>query len=505
MKAGDPLRAAALVAVVLLPPPAAAQDADAGAADFTQPGYSSVLQVEGMVIPLNRADSDRLAVGLARRYLAEGRYGEAVEILSIAQRRRPRDQDVEALLTRAEAGLVRELMAVGAFAEAMAVLSVAERRRPADRDVQILLAQAQVALGRPEDAIARLQALTTLHPDWPRPRVELALAHAAAGHVRKAKRILIAELGKDPPPDVRRNIEMAIRQLEDRQGFVGRISAGVVPDSNVTGGTYNTTIQYLGLPFTPNDDAKQQSGVRGRISAGGTLRTGWKENTRLEVSLDLAHSEPLGDEGTPSSNARLGAAARVRGPKGSMRVGVAAQPFYWDNELQRVEGSVFLEAGRRIGQRTSLVGNLTLSDGTFNDAAERDFRQWEAGIGPGFALSPDTWLQVTGIFGDRNAESDLYSFIRRGVSASLVTTPADGWRLYAAGGLTRDVYGEESLAFGTTQEDLITIAFLEVVKTGWVFWGFSPSVGLGYSEVRSTIDLYDKRSFTFNLGFALPY
>lgn len=486
--------------------PATAQEPDAGPEDFTQPGYSTVIQGEGVApIPLNRAQSDRLALALAGRQISEGRFAEAVQILSALHRRRPYDRNLEALLARTEIAWSRKLMAVRDYAGVMAVLMAAEKRRPRDRNLQILLAQTEVTLGRPKDAIQRLETLTPLHPGWPRPRVELALAHAAAGNIRTAKRILVAELGKDPPPHVRRNIEAAIRQLEDKQSFVGRFSAGVTPDSNITGGTYNDTVDFLGLPFTLNDDAKQQSGVRGSISAGGTLRTAWDQNTRLEMSLDLSHSEPLGDEGTPSSNAKLEGAVRLRGPNGNARMGMAVRPFYWDNELQRIERSLFLEGSRRIGRPVSLVGRLTLSKGDFADDPTRDFRQWETSLGPSFALSPDTRLQVNGIFGVRNAESDLYSFIRRGASANLVTSPADGWRLTVAGALTRDVYGEESLAYGTTQEDLITAANLEVVKTGWVILGVSPSFGIGYSEVRSTIDLFDKRSLTFSLGFALPY
>lgn len=401
--------------------------------------------------------------------------------------------------------LARQMMAERKFREAHNILAILERRRPQDRDVQILIAQADVALGNPKASIRRLEALRDLHPDWPRPRVELALAHAAAGNVRKAKAILIAELGKDPPPHVRRNIEGAIRGLEDQQSVVGRFSAGVVPDSNVTGGTYNDTVEFFGLPFTLNDDAKQQSGVRAEISAGATVRPRWDRGTRIELAIDAHHSEPLGDKGAPSSNAKLTLAMRMRGERSSMRTGIAVQPFYFDHELQRIERSLFTETGRHIDGPLSLVGNLTLTEGAFADDKTRDFRQWETSVGPSLALGIDTRLQVNGIFGVRGAESDLNSFLRRGLSMNLRTAPADGWRLSLAAALIRDVYREESLAYGTTQEDLITAANLKVVKNGFVFLGFSPSFGLGYNEVRSTIDLYDKRSFTLQLGVALPY
>lgn len=401
--------------------------------------------------------------------------------------------------------LARKKLAEGDADEAFRILAILEHRHPGNRNLQVLIAQAEVGAGRHERAIQRLEVLRERHPDWPRPRVELALAHAAAGNVRTGKNILIAELGKDPPPHVRRNLEAAIRMLEDRQAIVGRFSFGVVPDSNITGGTHNDTVQYLGLPFELNDDAKEKSGVRGEISGGVTVRSGWRENVRVELSADLHHSEPLGDEGTPSSNAKLALASRIRGRKGGLYAGIALQPFYYDNEMQRVERSIFLQPSRRLSNRLSLVGDLTLTEGAYLGDDLRDFRQWQVGTGPSIRVSPATRLQITGIFGVRNAEDELYSYIRRGISANLVTAPANGWRLSLSGALTRDVYREESVFWGKRQEDILTAASFQVVRSGIVVWGFSPSFGLGYSEVRSSIDLYDKRSYSFQLGFARPF
>ncbi|MDH5556353.1 MAG: tetratricopeptide repeat protein [Alphaproteobacteria bacterium] len=401
--------------------------------------------------------------------------------------------------------IAQRLLAERKFDEAYEILLILARRRPDERDLQILIAQTEVALGQPKAAISRLEALRDKHPDWPRPRVELALAHAAAGNIRTAKAILVAELGKNPPEHVRQNIESAIRSLEDKQTFVGRFDVGVAPDSNITGGTYNDTVNFFGLPFTLNDDAKQQEGVRGTISAGGTMRTPWDQNTRIELGIDAVHSEPLGSKGTPSSNVRATLAARVRMPKGSMRTGLAVQPFYVDNKLQRIEQSVFAEGGRLIAGPLTLTGSVTLSDGDVAHDILRDYQQWETSFGPSIGLGKSTNLQLQGVFGDRNAEDDLYSFLRRGLSMNLSTRPANGWRATLGGSLTRDVYRDYSVFFGARQEDLTASANMEVVWAGLVFMGLSPSFNLGYSETRSTINLYDRRSVNFGLGFALPY
>jgi len=401
--------------------------------------------------------------------------------------------------------LAQALRAEGRIEEALNVLLKLEGLDPEDRDLQVAIAQAEVLSGRHDAAVRRLEVLRDAHPDWPRPRVELALAHEAAGDLGVAKAILIGELGKNPPPHVRRNLETRIRSLEDRQTFVGRLSVGVVPDSNVTGGTHNDSIEYFGLPFQVNDDAKAQSGVRGEVAVGGTVRTAWRRGKRLELAADLQHSQPLGDEGVPLSSVRLAVAARLRRPDYGLLAGLAVQPFYYDNALQRREFSWFGEGGVRLVGTTGLSGSLTLTRGEFAAGADRDFRQWELSLGPRFNFGRTVALHPAAIFGHRNAETDVYSFDRRGGSVNLVVAPGNGYRVTLAGALVRDRYKEIPIGFGVLQEDLIAAANLRLVKGDTVVWGFSPVFGLGYKDVRSSIDLYDRRSYSLQFGFARPY
>jgi hypothetical protein len=44
-----------------------------------------------------------------------------------------------------------------------------------------------------------------------------------------------------------------------------------------------------------------------------------------------------------------------------------------------------------------------------------------------------------------------------------------------------------------------------VTRTGWVFFGVSPQLGLRWSRTRSTIDLYDRSSIAITAGLTLPY
>lgn len=401
--------------------------------------------------------------------------------------------------------IARQSLERGKLDQGYKLLLVLERRNPDDRELQILLAQAEVAREDNDAAIGRLQRLAEREPDWPRPRIELAKAHMAAERWRDAKKILVAELGRDPPEDVRRNIERLARAVEDKQSFVGRFSFGLAPESNINNGSNADSIEYLGLPFTLSDEAKAQEGVRADVSIGGTLRTQWRDNTRLEASLDAAHSEPLGDEGAPDSNVRLEAAARGRGPNGSFKTGIAVQPFYFDGDLIRVERSVFLQPVRRITGQHYAVGGITLIQGAVNNSEAHDFHQWEATIGPSLGFGETGRLQITGIVGRRNAEDDVFSFLRRGLSLKAGASPWSGWRLNLKGAITRDVYEDFNFPFGRRQEDLTTEAGASVTRTGWVFFGLSPQIGMRWSETRSTIDLYDRDSIAFTAGLTLPY
>lgn len=401
--------------------------------------------------------------------------------------------------------LAAELIAKGRPGEALNILLTLEARLPDDRDLQIAIAQTEVRLGKYDQSIRRLNILGEQHPNWPRPRVELALAYEAAGQLSAARAVLIDELGRDPPPPVRRNLEGRIRSLEDRMPLVGRFSIGVIPDSNVTGGTHNGHVEFLGLPFQVNDDARAKSGVRADIAVGGTMRTAWRENTRLMASIDLEHSQPLTKAGTPATNARLALGAMVRGTKWSMLTGIAVQPFADNGELDRHEYSWFATGGRHLAGLVGLGGSLILTRGIYAGNPDRDFAQWETAIGPRFGFSRSVVLQLAGIVGHRNAEVDTFSYERRGGSAGLVVAPGNGYRFMLSGAMIRDRYKEIPFGFNNLQEDLITVARARLVKGDLVIGGFSPSIGVGYNETRSSIDIYDKRGYSIELGLARPY
>lgn len=391
------------------------------------------------------------------------------------------------------------------FDQGYDLLLILEARKPGDRDLQILLAQLEIARKDIDAAIRRLKLLSASEPDWPRPRVELAKAYMAAERWREAKNILVAELGRDPPERVRRNIEQAVRAIDDRRTLVGRFSIGVAPDSNINNGSSASTIEYLGLPFSLSDEAKAQQGVRADISLGGTVRTAWRENTRLEASLDGYHSQPLGDEGVPDSNYRVELATRVRGANGSLKTGIAVQPYYFDGELDRTEAELFFWPVLRLTGRHYAVGAVTLTDGNVEDVEARDFRQWEISAGPSIGLGQTGRLQVTANFGRRNAEDDVFSFIRRGISLWAGASPWNGWKVSTYATITRDVYDDFNFPFGTRQEDLTREIGVSVARTAWVFFGVSPQIGVRWRETESTIDLYDRDSFAVTAGLTLPY
>lgn len=401
--------------------------------------------------------------------------------------------------------LAADLIAKGKSGEALNVLLSLEALRPEDRDLQIVIAQTEVRLGRYDAAANRLKALGERHPDWARPRVELALAYEAAGKLADARAVLIDELGRNPPPTVRRNLEGRIRAIEDRMSFVGRFSIGVIPDSNITEGTHNSSVEFLGLPFQVNDDAKAKSGVRADIAIGGTVRTAWRQNTRLLASIDLEHSQPLTKAGTPTTNARLAMATMARGPKWSLLTGIAVQPFIRNGELDRREYSWFATTGRHLAGPVGIGGSLTLTKGAYATNADRDFAQWETTFGPQVAVGRSAVMQFAGILGRRGAEVDTFSYDRHGGSARLVVVPGNGYRFMLAGAVVRDRYEEIAFGFDRLRKDLITVATARLVKGNTVIGGFSPSVGVGYSEVRSSIDIHDKRGYSIELGLARPY
>lgn len=393
----------------------------------------------------------------------------------------------------------------GRLDEGYKILLILEHRNPDDRELQVLLARAQVARKEIAPAIERLERLAGAEPGWPRPRIELALAWAAGEQWRKAKAVLIAELGRDPPREVRRNLERMIRGLEDKQTFLARFNVGVAPDTNINSGSSSSTVDFGGVPLTLNDDAKQQQGLRAEFGIGGTMRSQWRGDTRLVFSIDAYHSEPLQALGDPNSNIRFTGGVRLRGTKGGAFTGITIRPWYFDNELLRHERHIFVAPYRSLTPRFGLFGRIAIGDGDVNNSIARDFREWDLSAGPTIGFGETGRLYLSFLFRDRNAEDDVFSYIRRGLNATAGATPWNGWRVRVTGEITRDVHKDFNLIFGARQEDLVRSARIVFTKTGTVLWGVSPTFGISHSRVESNIDLFDRDSTSLILGVGLPY
>ena len=401
--------------------------------------------------------------------------------------------------------LARQSLEAGSLDQGYKLLLILEHRNRDDRELQVLLARTEVARRQIAAAVERLERLAEAEPGWPRPRIELALAWAADEQWRKAKAILIAELGRDPPRKVRRNLERMIRGLEDKQTFLARFNVGIAPGTNVNSGSSAATVDFGGVPLTLNDDAKQQQGFRAEFGIGGTMRSQWRNDTRLVFSIDAYHSEPLQAVGDPNSNVRFTGGARIRGAKGGAFTGITIRPWYYDNALLRHERHIFVAPYRTLTPRFGLFGRLAIGEGDVNNSIARDFREWDLSVGPSIAFGETGRLYISGLFRDRNAEDDVFSYLRRGLNVTAVAAPWNGWRVRVSGEITRDVHKDFNSIFGARQEDLVRSARIAFTKTGTVLWGVSPTLGISHSRVESTIDLFDRKSTSLILGVGLPY
>lgn len=127
------------------------------------------------------------------------------------------------------------------------------------------------------------RAILDERPETIRVRLELARVlfaqkrdQAAAYHFRLA---LSAEL----PEETIQNIRLFLNLIEQRRSWRINAQIGVAPDSNISAGPKDQTVELFGLPFELDDDARERSGLGLSSSLSAEVYPRINDHWRLEL------------------------------------------------------------------------------------------------------------------------------------------------------------------------------------------------------------------------------
>lgn len=228
------------------------------------------------------------------------------------------------------------LLDQGKAEEAYALYMRLLRQEPGDAAINAGLYRAALAAGRANQALAALERLVDLRPDDGPLRLELVRLYSRVGDSANARQELPLVRQRHPGlnPEQAETFLRDLKRKNSRFQYAGRLSAGVVYDSNANAGLHSRAVNLGGLDLLLDSEAgrKEAWGEYFNAAVNGAYRV--SPSSSWWLVGDAAFYGKVYNRDLPSNQTfgwgRLAVGARRVGPDSMLDLRVKAEHAVYD-------------------------------------------------------------------------------------------------------------------------------------------------------------------------------
>ena len=345
-------------------------------------------------------------------------------------------------------------------------------------------------------AAEMFRAILVDDPRQTRVRLELARTLFAMGHAQSADReFRLAAEDRDLPPEVARTIRLARNVIRSKRAWTLNLDAGFAPDTNINNatGADSVTVLFglLAIPLALSPDARARSGT-GHFA---TIESGVKLPVGGDVSLlgDFDAAKTVyGDSRFNDFSYELAGGAEVALNQ-SLRVrmqAVGADRVFGQHLITRQVGMKGgLEADVSDASRVGLQLDVRHTASPFDN----NYNGWQSGLYATYErVVARSIVTSGGVFLRRDAfRAKAYSSVELGMIAGIGGELPAGFNVGLGGSFSRALYDAPLPIFSTDPRHDWRFSLRATVGNRAFAWlGFSPTIGVSWSRMDSTLPLY---------------
>ena len=345
-------------------------------------------------------------------------------------------------------------------------------------------------------AAEMFRAILIDDPRQTRVRLELARTLFEMGRPQSADHeFRLAAEDDDLPPEVARTIRLARNVIRSRRTWTLNLDGGIAPDTNINNatGADSVTVLFgpLAIPLMLGPDARARSGTGyfATIESGVKLPVGG--NVSLLGDFDAARTV-YGDHRFNDFSYELAGGVEIALNE---RLRVRMQAVAAD----RVFGQQLIT--RQVGMKSGLeadVGNASrigLQLDVRHTAApfDNNYDGWQSGLYATYErVVARSIVTSAGLFVRRDAfRAKPYSSVEVGMIAGIGGELPAGFNVGIGGSASRAMYDAPLPIFSTDpRHDWRFSLRATVGNRALRFLGFSPTIGVSWSRMNSTLPLY---------------
>ncbi len=353
------------------------------------------------------------------------------------------------------------------------------------------------------DAAIEFRKILDEKPKAGRVRLELARMDVLLGRPGAAARELRAAQASGLPLEVQQVVRFYANAFEAQKPFGYSFGLAIAPDTNINRATRSDTLGTVIGDFSLDPNAKAQSGIGLTLQGQGYLRTSLNQHTRLLFQLsgqgnlyrqtqfnDVIVAVQAGPEWTAGKDRfNLNGSAAWRWYGGAPITRTLGASGSWQHPLGT-------KAQVRLGTGVAREDNLRndLQDGTSYTASIDYDRAFSATFGGGVQLSAARSTARDPGYSTASGNAGFYLFREFG--------PVTGVLNLGYGHLEAD---ERLFLYPRRRiEDRYSVGLAMTLRS-LRFGQFSPLAKLRYERNNSTIEIYDYKRFSGELGITAAF
>ena len=349
-----------------------------------------------------------------------------------------------------------------------------------------------------EDAIEIFRTILDQMPSLVRVRLELARALYGARHDRAAAYHFRLALAGEITDAARQNIKTFLWLIEQRKVWRINGRANIVPDTNVSAGPRNSTIELNGIPFELDENGVARSGIGFSLAAVAEFFPRISRRWRLEARTGAAFTDysnrPFDDL---SLTAEIGPRYENNGFTLSVLASASRRVFGGQGFNYTTGGRVVVEKG--INKRTALRVSVGGASVRYDRDTLRNGAQYFFGATLQRALTSRSLArgtltvtrEETADPGLQNTTIQLRTAYRRELPWAITAEAGPNVYYRAFDNTDGDFVPREDWSYG---------ASVFITKRDWRFYGFAPVLSYEYIHNSSNIDRFNFDRHRANIG-----
>lgn len=341
-------------------------------------------------------------------------------------------------------------------------------------------------------------------PDLVRVRLELARTlffmerdQAAAYHFRLA-------LADGLPPEAEANIRRFLNAIQQRKTWSVQANFSLAPDTNVSAGPKDRTVELFGLPFELDDDAAEQSG----IGFSSSLSAAYFPKLIGDLRLELRGGGSITDYENNTFDdvflfAEAGPRFQKRGFSASILSTFSRRFFGGDGFSTSFGGKLSINKG--LTSRTRMNIRFAGAHQEYDTVEARNGPVYSAGVTVAHALDTRSTVRAGATVTREQTRSPTLQNTQYGLTAAYQREMPWGITAEAGPQVYYRSFDEFDDINQTVRSDWTFGGSIFITKRDWRLYGFAPVFSYQFLRNESNTDRFDYTRHRFNVGLTRTF